>query len=207
MYGGVKNHVAICLIITIKAVHKKSWIDWTKNACPENDIHAWPQNVPLDELYLFSGPDYSNWGFNQAAPDSRRDFNWHLMDVRKIPVNHDWNHPWHKTSAHAEHWAFLKYYTEILDSSLKLSMAEAQANPSLGGYDEEFANAVEDELLCAICQLPLEEPMLTKCGHRFCRQCLDEHFKRWVLVLWARSLTSGMLDFCCRTANCVNTNT
>lgn len=56
-------------------------------------------------------------------------------------------------------------------------MAEAQANPSLGGYDEEFVNAVEDELLCAICQLTLKEPILTKCGHRFCRQCLDEHFK------------------------------
>ena len=60
----------------------------------------------------------------------------------------------------------------------KYSMAEAQANSLLGGYDEEFVNEVEDELQCAICQLPLNEPMLTKCGHRFCRRCLDGYFKR-----------------------------
>ena len=44
-------------------------------------------------------------------------------------------------------------------------MAEARANPLLGGYDEEFVNEVEDELHCAICQLPLNEPMLTKIEH------------------------------------------
>jgi len=63
-------------------------------------------------------------------------------------------------------------------SRLERNMAEALANLSLGGYDEEFVNAVEDELQCAICQLPLKEPVLTKCGHRFCKQCLNEHFKR-----------------------------
>ena len=59
-------------------------------------------------------------------------------------------------------------------------MAEARANPLLGGHEDEFVNAVDEELHCAICQLPLKEPMLTKCGHRFCRTCLDEHFKRLV---------------------------
>ena len=60
-------------------------------------------------------------------------------------------------------------------------MAESEAEevvPSLGGYDEEFINAVEDDLQCTICHLPLKDPMLTKCGHRCCRKCLDEHFKR-----------------------------
>ena len=57
-------------------------------------------------------------------------------------------------------------------------MAEARAYPSLGGYDDEFVNEVEHELQCAICHLPLKEPTLTKCGHRFCKQCLDEHFTR-----------------------------
>ena len=36
---------------------------------------------------------------------------------------------------------------------------EAAAISSLGGYDEEFVNAVEEDFLCPIC-------------HRFCRQCL-----------------------------------
>ena len=63
-------------------------------------------------------------------------------------------------------------------------MAEAPANVSLGGYDEDFVNAVEDDLQCAICQLPLKDPMLTKCGHRFCRRCLEEHFKRYSIFLY-----------------------
>ena len=62
-------------------------------------------------------------------------------------------------------------------------MAEARASSLLGGYDEEFVNEVEDELQCAICQLSLNEPILTKCGHRFCRRCIDEHFKRLAFLL------------------------
>ena len=62
---------------------------------------------------------------------------------------------------------------------LDQSMAEAAAIPSLGGYDEEFVNAVEEDFLCPICQLPLKEAIQTSvCGHRFCRQCLDGHFMR-----------------------------
>ena len=58
-------------------------------------------------------------------------------------------------------------------------MAEAAAIPSLGGYDEDFVNAVEEDFLCPICQLPLKEAIQTSvCGHRFCRQCLDGHFMR-----------------------------
>ena len=42
-------------------------------------------------------------------------------------------------------------------------MAEAEANPSLGGYYDDFVREVEDELQCAICRLPLKDPILTKC--------------------------------------------
>ena len=62
-----------------------------------------------------------------------------------------------------------------------INMAESEAQEvglSLGGYDEEFINAIEDDLQCTICHLPLKHPMLTKCGHRCCKKCLDEHFKR-----------------------------
>ncbi|CAH3128109.1 unnamed protein product [Pocillopora meandrina] len=37
---------------------------------------------------------------------------------------------------------------------------------------------IDDDLLCLICQLPLREPVLTRCGHRFCRQCLEQHLAR-----------------------------
>ncbi|XP_068683551.1 TNF receptor-associated factor 4-like [Montipora foliosa] len=58
-------------------------------------------------------------------------------------------------------------------------MAEAQVRPLPSGYDDTFVDAVEDDLLCPICQLPLKEAVQTGvCGHRFCRQCLEEHFMR-----------------------------
>ncbi|KAL9954671.1 hypothetical protein ACROYT_G042236 [Oculina patagonica] len=57
-------------------------------------------------------------------------------------------------------------------------MAEAPANQLPSGYDEEFVNAVEEDFQCLICHLPLKEPVLTRCGHRFCKDCLEEHFRR-----------------------------
>ena len=63
-------------------------------------------------------------------------------------------------------------------------MAEAREVASLGGYDDEFVNSVDEDLHCSICHLPLKEAVQTgKCGHRFCRQCLDEHFRRLVILL------------------------
>ena len=44
-------------------------------------------------------------------------------------------------------------------------------------------NAVEEDLQCSVCHLPLKEPVLTRCGHRFCKECLEKHFKRSV-VTW-----------------------
>ena len=58
------------------------------------------------------------------------------------------------------------------------NMAEAPRNRLPSGYDEDFVNAVEDELICLICYLPLKEPVLTRCGHRFCKECVEEHFRR-----------------------------
>ena len=64
-------------------------------------------------------------------------------------------------------------------------MAEARANLSLGGYDDKFVNKLDDDLICGICILPLNNPMLTRCGHRFCRVCLDGHLNRYsVLVIY-----------------------
>jgi len=57
-------------------------------------------------------------------------------------------------------------------------MAEAPANSPLGGYDDEFVNAIDEDWQCGICHLPMREPILTKCGHRFCTQCLNGYFAR-----------------------------
>ena len=58
--------------------------------------------------------------------------------------------------------------------------------PLVGGYDDEFLNEVEDDLLCSICHLPLKDPLQTKCGHRCCKTCLDEHFKRFAFLINAK---------------------
>ncbi|XP_015767336.1 PREDICTED: TNF receptor-associated factor 4-like isoform X3 [Acropora digitifera] len=76
-----------------------------------------------------------------------------------------------------------------------MMMAEAQTNPlPYGGYDDEFVDNVEDDLLCPICTLPLKEVVQTRrCGHRLCRSCIDAYF--------ARQETDGQQITCpvCRT--------
>ena len=57
-------------------------------------------------------------------------------------------------------------------------MAEAPKNQPPSGYDEDFVNEVEDDFQCLICYLPLKEPIQTRCGHRFCKECLEEHCRR-----------------------------
>ena len=74
-------------------------------------------------------------------------------------------------------------------------MAEAPRNPPLpSGYDEDFVNAVEDEVLCLICHLHLKEPVLTRCGHRFCKECLEEHFRRCGFVYIIPSVINSYLS-------------
>ena len=48
------------------------------------------------------------------------------------------------------------------------------------GYDEDFVSPIDEDLQCSICYLALRELVLTRCGHRFCRQCLDQHMARFV---------------------------
>ncbi|KAL9954681.1 hypothetical protein ACROYT_G042247 [Oculina patagonica] len=46
------------------------------------------------------------------------------------------------------------------------------------GFDEDFVNPVDEDFHCLICHLPLREPVQTKCGHRFCKSCLEQHMER-----------------------------
>ena len=40
------------------------------------------------------------------------------------------------------------------------------------GFDAHFVEPVKDRYTCPICHLAAREPMLTKCGHQFCQECL-----------------------------------
>ncbi|XP_054156332.1 E3 ubiquitin-protein ligase NRDP1-like [Oppia nitens] len=49
----------------------------------------------------------------------------------------------------------------------------------MSDYDcRVFENRVYDELSCAICKTPMDDPVLTKCDHLFCRQCIGEWLSR-----------------------------
>ena len=41
-----------------------------------------------------------------------------------------------------------------------------------GGFDAHFVKPLNDRYTCPICHLAAREPMLTKCGHQFCQECL-----------------------------------
>ena len=59
-------------------------------------------------------------------------------------------------------------------------MAESTSNEHYppSGHDEDFVEEVEEDFQCPLCNLPLKEPVLTRCGHRYCKECLDEHIGR-----------------------------
>ena len=62
------------------------------------------------------------------------------------------------------------------------------------GYDEDFVEAVDEDLQCLICHLPLKEPIQTSCGHRFCKDCLEEYIIRVqlkVLRIFAEEIEVG----------------
>ena len=62
------------------------------------------------------------------------------------------------------------------------AMAEVPNSRSVpSGHDEQFVNPPDEDLHCIICFLPSKEPVLTRCGHRFCRQCLEEYMRRYSL--------------------------
>ena len=61
----------------------------------------------------------------------------------------------------------------------KTKMAEVGINPLPSGYEYEFISTVLEDHHCHICHLPLREPVQTRCGHRFCKKCLDEAIRRY----------------------------
>ena len=82
-------------------------------------------------------------------------------------------------------------------------MAEAPRTPLPSGYDDSFVDAVEDEDVCSICLLPLKEPVLTRCGHRFCKECLEEYFRRCDFVYVVRLHFIYISTICFRSVHCV----
>ena len=49
----------------------------------------------------------------------------------------------------------------------------------MAGYQENFVSVVDEDFQCCICTFPLREPLQTRCGHRFCRECLEDASTRF----------------------------
>ena len=48
---------------------------------------------------------------------------------------------------------------------------------SYQGVEYEFIDEIKknlEDLVCPICQEILSDPLITSCGHLFCRRCLEE---------------------------------
>ena len=44
-----------------------------------------------------------------------------------------------------------------------------------GGYECDFVSEVPVDFLCAVCQLPLKDPVqMADCGHRLCNTCFNQ---------------------------------
>uniref|UniRef100_H2ZXQ8 Tripartite motif containing 35 n=1 Tax=Latimeria chalumnae TaxID=7897 RepID=H2ZXQ8_LATCH len=57
--------------------------------------------------------------------------------------------------------------------------------------------SLEDEVTCSVCQELFKDPVITKCGHNFCRQCVCEYWKGNVIpdcpICRADSATSDLI--------------
>ena len=61
--------------------------------------------------------------------------------------------------------------------------SQEEIEQRFGGYEYEFVDEVLQNQNCPVCLLPMRDAVQTSdCGHRFCRDCLDE-ILRWTDIL------------------------
>lgn len=63
----------------------------------------------------------------------------------------------------------------MVHTACNFTISESTA---MSSYDYVFLAEVPDEYTCPICSNPMKEPVQTKCGHRFCRLCLEKSMER-----------------------------
>ena len=94
-------------------------------------------------------------------------------------------------------WSFTPDPEQLLQK-VDFSMAEFTSNEhcSPSGHGEDFVEEVEEGFQCPICHSPLKDPVFTRCGHRYCKECLDEHIGRY------KFMTSSF-QYCCSFAHLI----
>ena len=66
--------------------------------------------------------------------------------------------------------------------------------------DVVFVNPIQDENKCSKCQLLLQFPKQTSCGHRFCEECIIKEILRFILynTMYSHILFYRMLGRSCK---------
>ncbi|XP_028328776.1 TNF receptor-associated factor 6 [Gouania willdenowi] len=73
--------------------------------------------------------------------------------------------------------AMLEKENESLRSACENSSASTPSSTPLQGYDVEFDPPLERKYECPICLMALRNAMQTRCGHRFCKTCIEKSIR------------------------------
>lgn len=73
-----------------------------------------------------------------------------------------------------------------------MSSSSFQAAP-LQGYDVEFDPPLESKYECPICLMALRNAIQTRCGHRFCKSCIEKSIRYAIVHLFNQQWTLRFL--------------
>lgn len=57
------------------------------------------------------------------------------------------------------------------------SSSSLQSAAPIQGYDVEFDPPLESKYECPICLMALRNAVQTRCGHRFCKSCIEKSIR------------------------------
>lgn len=60
---------------------------------------------------------------------------------------------------------------------MSTSSSSLQPAAPLQGYDVEFDPPLESKYECPICLMALRNAIQTRCGHRFCKSCIEKSIR------------------------------
>ena len=70
----------------------------------------------------------------------------------------------------------------MIDIEEEIEVLAENHTPAAGDFDFAFEDELLQEHKCPICLLAMQNPVQTKCGHRFCESCLLESFESFRCV-------------------------
>ncbi|KAM9905817.1 hypothetical protein OXX79_001921 [Metschnikowia pulcherrima] len=121
-----------------------------------------------------------NASFN-AVFNSRVEYFRQLQQISDSVKNDAFNFDREKVDADALNLIFQGLYHNLAAAQNKLAKSTTRArylSTLVPSHTSEGAGESRDEPICIICQSSITVGSLTFCGHRFCKECLEEWLKR-----------------------------